>query len=268
MISRMLTSVGADHLRILSRPEWVEPVVMFIKHRAAAMGITDADQLNRLVVAMTEAISNAIIHGNFGLPSSLKEEPAAFGKALAEKSADPAAVSRVVDIRVERCEDRCVWTVTDQGEGFDVKAMLQELEMDKPDADFVASGRGVAIMRAFVDEVAWGDGGRQIRLSINVGAASNQRRSVRKKYTAAVALQADGSSKPIECIARDLSQHGIGIVAPIPFEQGSTVTITLNLRHPSQRLVRGRVVRCRMLSGDYHDVAIEFTGAMLPTASN
>ena len=264
----MIAGAGQDHLRILSRPDWVEPVVMFIKHRAAAAGITDPDRLNRLVVAMTEAVTNAIVHGNFGLPSELKDMPGEFGKALKEKSADPACISRVVDIRLERTGDACVWTVTDQGPGFDVESLLAKLDAEDDDNadEALSAGRGLAIMRAFVDEVTWADGGRQVRLTIRTGGGTiENRRAKRHRYTAAVAVCMDGWKMPVEGVARDLSQNGIGLVLPAAVNIGTAATVTLNLRHASQRAVRGTIVRCHRLAGDYHDVAIEFTGAMLPT---
>ncbi len=246
------------HLRILSRPEWVETIVLTLKQRALESGACDAHAANRLVVALTEAITNAIVHGNFGLSSELKEEPGAFKRALDEKIDDLDSVSRLVDIRMDFESDRCVWTVTDQGSGFDFEHVLEQLDSDDPQV-MLSSGRGVAIMRAFVDEVSWEDGGRRIRLAIDLGERANKRSCSRKRYTAPVAVCIDSDSrKTIPGIARDLSQSGIAFVAEEMVPVGTRVDLLLDTRQKDSASVRGCVVRCCPLAGEFFDVAVQF----------
>lgn len=246
------------HLRILSRPEWVETIVLTLKKRAMESGACDVHTANRLVVALTEAITNAIVHGNFGLDSSLKEEPGAFKRALDEKMDDLESVSRLVDIRMDFEPGRCVWTVTDQGTGFDVNGLLKRLDSDDPQI-VLSSGRGVSIMRAFVDEVSWEDGGRRVRLAIDLGEREDHRQSTRRRYTAPVAVRiGNGGCDPRAGIARDLSRTGIAFVTEYEIPVGVNVEVTLDTRRRDSNVISGRTVRCGYLAGDFHDIAVQF----------
>lgn len=246
-----------EHLRILSRIDWIEPVVMFLRDRAVACGVCNQETAKRLVVAMTEAITNAIVHGNYELSSDLKEQDDKFKKALAERASDLTYVGRIVDIRVHYTPQKCTWTITDQGKGFDFKKLLEKLDASDPDLA-LKSGRGILIMRAFVDEVEWAEGGRQVRLAINLHQGPEKRAAPRRKYVATIGLRPDGEPTDTEAIARDLSATGIAFVAARALPPGTPVTITLDLHKPTQRSVHGRIVRCLDLAGEFHDMAVHF----------
>jgi anti-sigma regulatory factor (Ser/Thr protein kinase) len=259
-------SPAGDYLRILSRPDWVEPVVLFLKDRAMSAGACDDASATRLVVSMTEAITNAVVHGNYGLSSELKEHADAFERALGERAADPAYVGRVVDIRASYLPDRSVWTVTDQGCGFDVGRQLAKLESDDPEA-ILSSGRGITIMKAFMDDVAWSDEGRQVRLTAFRGPAAERRGAPRRKYVAPIAYQIeDGPVR--QATARDLSSSGIACVASETVPVGTAVLVTLDPTTSGGCTVPGTVVRCGAVSGPFHDVAVRFGSELEAAAPN
>ncbi len=252
-----MTVCHSDHLRILSRPEWVEPVVLFLRDKAVAAGACDEDTAQRLVIAFTEAITNAIVHGNYELSSDLKQdggEP--FRQAIAQRQADPDYAERIVDIRVDYQPDRCVWTVTDQGRGFDVDKTLARLASSDPEA-VLASGRGIAIMQAFVSELNWDQGGRQVQLIVESQRGEERRVSRRRKYTATIAVQ-PGAGQAFEAIARDLSDTGIAFITTEPLAVGSPTTITLDLYRETERRQPGTIVRCNAIAPPFYDVAVHF----------
>jgi len=245
------------HLRVPSRPDWVEAIVTLLASQARAAGVADERGIGRLVVAMTEGITNAIVHGNLGIASSLKNTPSEFTRVLAERSTNTSFVGRVVDVRFEREPGRFVWTITDEGDGFDVTAVLHQLDEEQPD-DAQPSGRGIAIMQAFVDSVSWSDGGRRLQLAINTVEQPEQRLNARQKYTAAVGVRLLDASFRHEAIARDLSATGLACVASQAFAVGAEVSITLDLDLPTQRSVAGKIVRCQAVSGGKFDLGIRF----------
>lgn len=88
-------------------------------------------------LALEEALYNAIKHGN---------------------RMDPAKVVKV-DVDIDR--SRAVLTVTDQGEGFDpatVPDPTTDENLERP------CGRGIMLMRAYMDEVHFTPPGNQVRL--------------------------------------------------------------------------------------------------------
>jgi anti-sigma regulatory factor (Ser/Thr protein kinase) len=204
------------HLTIPSRPEWVVPTVEFLCERAAQCGACRESRLPGLTVALHEALTNSVIHGNLELSSALKEEgDDAFAQALAVRAADPLLSNRPVDIQVDYDGERICWTFTDRGRGFNVEAALARAASDDPEV-LLASGRGLTLMQAFLDEVRFELGGRRVRLVLRHGV--EKRREARQPMLESVHVAPvahDGSidwEQAHEALARDLSSHGIGLV--------------------------------------------------------
>lgn len=207
------------HLRIPSRVDWVELAVMHLANKAEAMGACEHDRVTRIVTAMTEAITNAIVHGNLEISSELKESTdGAFARVLAERSSDPEYAGRVVDIEMDYDGRQCVWTIRDQGPGFDVEKVLARLNDDNPET-ILASGRGIMLMKAFLDDVAWFNGGREVRLTLNKTGCEEHRAEPRVSTLEAVRAVplAEGGAidwdKAFDAVATNLSTGGIGLLA-------------------------------------------------------
>src|SRR5207249_1986778 len=131
----------------------------------------------KLLIALHEAISNAIIHGNLELSSDLKEQgDSAFAEALAQRSADPALAGRKVDIVVDFDGEAYRWVITDQGRGFDVEKVLARCLSDDPEV-MLASGRGILMMKSFLDDVKFEMGGRRVIMSL-LRATVDERRKL------------------------------------------------------------------------------------------
>lgn len=246
---------AATHLRILSHTDWVEKIVLHLKQEAIERGVCDEHGACRLVIAMTEAITNAIVHGNYELDSAIKERgPDAFHEALEARSTDHRFAGRVVEIRADYEESACVWTISDQGRGFDVDAALQKLDSDDPGV-ILSSGRGISIMKAFLDDVRWLDHGRTIRLAIGEQASHERRVHDRKRYTYPLGLRWDGVKG--EAIGCDLSAGGVAFITEFALEPQTPVTIDL-IHGVSPRQLTGKVVRHRHVAGPFHHIAVQF----------
>jgi serine/threonine-protein kinase RsbW len=88
-------------------------------------------------LALEEALCNAIKHGN-GMDRR-----------------------KVVEVDCDIDADRAVLTVTDQGRGFDPASVpdpTADENLEKP------TGRGIMLMRAFMDEVRFTERGNQVRM--------------------------------------------------------------------------------------------------------
>lgn len=86
------------------------------------------DQQDNLAIAVTEAVGNAIVHGN-------KKDP--------EKKV-------TVTFRLE--DDRIEVTVQDEGEGFDPDELANPLD---PNNIMKESGRGIFILKSLMDDVSF-----------------------------------------------------------------------------------------------------------------
>jgi anti-sigma regulatory factor (Ser/Thr protein kinase) len=118
-------------------------------------------------MALQQALTNAIVHGNLELTTDQihdSRESLMTGKGqgiVAERRAEsPYRDRRVfVDIRINREEARIV--IRDQGPGFDVSQFRQDAANDAE----LKRGRGLRLMRMFMDEVAYNERGNEVTLA-------------------------------------------------------------------------------------------------------
>lgn len=205
------------HLQIPSRPEWIAPTVEYLKHRAALCGACHESRAGRLQLALHEALTNAVVHGNLEISSELKERADnAFATALATRSADVAYAGRTVIVDVNYDGDSCRWILTDEGNGFDFEKHLAS-EPD-PESLLLSSGRGIWLMRAFLDGLDYDYGGRRAILTLKRGSGAEKRKHARlESYTTVqiAPVRPDGTvnwEAAYDGLARDVSAGGVGLL--------------------------------------------------------
>ncbi|HEY7328789.1 MAG TPA: ATP-binding protein [Gemmataceae bacterium] len=172
------------YLQIPSQPEWIAPTVEYLKENAILCGVCHPARAKKLMLALHEALTNSVIHGNLELSSALKEQSeSAFAEALAQRAADPHYGNRAVDVQVAYDHDRCQWILTDQGKGFDVECVLARACSIDEKGRMPASGRGILLMRAFLDEVRYDLGGRRAILTLLAGPSGEEKQRSRQGRT-------------------------------------------------------------------------------------
>ena len=142
-------------------PQVVQTMQTRVVDSLQLFGVSDANTLTQVSVAVAEAFANAIYHGNLEISSELKESDGAF-EALADRRRQEAPWRHrelhVVEI-MDRNELRIV--IRDEGAGFKVDAVADcsdDENLWKP------SGRGLMLMRAFMDEVNFNSAGNEVTL--------------------------------------------------------------------------------------------------------
>jgi len=99
------------------------------------------DYYGNILVAVTEAVTNAIEHGNAGDPS------------------------KSVNISCDAQEKKVSFHISDQGEGFDFDNLPDPTDpenIEKP------NGRGIYLMKNLADDVEFSENGRIVELIFNV----------------------------------------------------------------------------------------------------
>jgi serine/threonine-protein kinase RsbW len=131
------------HLEINSDPNKLPLVEEFLEDISAGTNLGKA-RLNNLLLAVNEAISNAMIHGN---------------KASTEKK---------VSLKVEIYEDALKVYIKDEGKGFNPEEVP---DPTSPENIFRDSGRGLYIMKSCMDEVSYNftPEGTELVLSMKFG---------------------------------------------------------------------------------------------------
>ncbi|MGC1272707.1 MAG: response regulator [Planctomycetaceae bacterium] len=123
--------------------------------------LTEAEAL-RVTIAFEEALLNAIYHGNLEISSDLREDDpnAYYDLARARSELEPYCHRRVhVDVVVSREEVQ--FTISDDGPGFDPAALPDPTD---PTNIARASGRGLLLIRTFMDEIVHNARGNAIRM--------------------------------------------------------------------------------------------------------
>ncbi|MCG8576232.1 MAG: ATP-binding protein [Flavobacteriales bacterium] len=96
------------------------------------------DSYGNVLIAVTEAVNNAIVHGNHSLPEK-----------------------RVV-VSVEQNEKKVVFTVHDEGEGFDFENLP---DPTAPENLEKLNGRGIFLMKSLSDGVEFDESGSKVSIT-------------------------------------------------------------------------------------------------------
>lgn len=165
--SKQLTPESLQRVKLLMEIETsssaLQPAVSQIVR--SIEGLVDRRELMRIEVALQETVRNAFEHGNLGITYDEKMELCNNGtleEEIARRSeqARAAGKSILIDVTVEKNTLRV--QVTDQGEGFDWRAVPDPTE--NPELLTGLHGRGIFLIRRCFDQVTYNDVGNSIIL--------------------------------------------------------------------------------------------------------
>jgi anti-sigma regulatory factor (Ser/Thr protein kinase) len=176
-VARLLANATVNHQRydmlqnltqieitfcLANNSRQVPSVVSFLQEQLARMNLCDETDRIRVGVALEEAITNAIYHGNLQVSSELREqgEDVFHAEATRRRLSRPYRDRHVrLTATITHAEARFV--IVDEGPGFN-RANLPDptdpANLDKP------SGRGLLLIHHFMDEVKHNQAGNQITL--------------------------------------------------------------------------------------------------------
>lgn len=140
----------------------IPPLISHLQDAATQLGICDEADRLRLAIALEEALTNAVFHGNLELTSDMRDnQPDLYtAEVTRRRAAAPFADRRVyIDARLTRQEARFV--IRDEGRGFDPSNLPDPLD---PDCFDKAGGRGILLMRTFMNDVRFNTTGNEVTL--------------------------------------------------------------------------------------------------------
>ncbi len=141
----------------------VAPLIGYLQQHMLQFGIVqEADQM-RVAVAIDEALMNALYHGNLELPSHLREmDNEAYQALVRERASQVPYQGRKVRVQADLSPDRAIIEITDDGPGFDPQQLPDPTDPANLEK---TSGRGVLLMRTFMDSVEYNAKGNGVRLT-------------------------------------------------------------------------------------------------------
>jgi anti-sigma regulatory factor (Ser/Thr protein kinase) len=125
-------------------------------------GLFNDNVLLRVSMALREALVNAIEHGNLEVSSSLREaDDDSYVQELRRRREINPYRDRRVKLFARETRDDVTYVIRDEGPGFDVASLPDPTDPENLEK---ASGRGLLLIRAFMDEVLHNPTGNEITL--------------------------------------------------------------------------------------------------------
>lgn len=144
----------------------VQPLIAYLQEQIATMRLFDHQQLTRIGVALHESLINAIDHGNLELDSEWRQtDTGLYHKIAGERRHQAPYASRRVRMVATMSSSSVQFVIADQGPGFDptsTRDPLDELNRDR------IGGRGLLLIRSFMDQVSHNSSGNEITLTKSV----------------------------------------------------------------------------------------------------
>lgn len=140
----------------------IAPLISRVQQDCNHMDLCDDAENTRVGVALEEALANALYHGNLEVDSELREHDDKTYWALAEERANqPPFCDRRIYVTAELSRDEAVFEIRDDGSGFDPSLLPDPTDPANLER---ASGRGILLMRTFMNEVTYNDVGNAVTL--------------------------------------------------------------------------------------------------------
>jgi CheY-like chemotaxis protein len=138
-------------------------LIAYLGDELGRLRFCDKTGIIRIGVALHEAIDNAMYHGNLEVSSDLRHQSPQAYQALAEQRRQQAPFrERKVNIIVRIARDQAVYIVRDEGAGFDPSTLP---DFNDPSNLNATGGRGLSLIRTFMDQVSYNETGNEITLT-------------------------------------------------------------------------------------------------------
>jgi serine/threonine-protein kinase RsbW len=133
----MIQAEPIDHMKLTSTIESLYKIEGFI---ARFYGNKEhiEDCYGNILIALSEGVSNAVVHGNQNDPT------------------------KMVHLSMEVVENKVLFTIKDEGKGFNLKAVP---DPTLPENREKVNGRGIFLMKNLTDSISFEDNGSKVKLT-------------------------------------------------------------------------------------------------------
>jgi CheY-like chemotaxis protein len=139
--------------------EIIAPLLDLIHQVSYGHNLFDENSQLQMAVAIEQALNNAMVRGNLEIKHD--EFPFVSRKIFQDRAQQPAYRDRTVYFRALVTRQSATFTVRDQGPGFDTKTVPAG---GNPDSFRDGSGRGLVLIKTFMDEVKFNGPGNEITM--------------------------------------------------------------------------------------------------------
>jgi anti-sigma regulatory factor (Ser/Thr protein kinase) len=142
----------------------VKKLIASLQNQMAQMEVIDQNGLMRVGLALHEVLANAIEHGNLEVSSELRElpDPRVYWSLADRRRGEAPYRDRRIHLTARLSRREVVFVVRDEGPGFDVSRLPDPTD---PANLTKCSGRGLLLIRTFMDDVGFNAAGNEITLT-------------------------------------------------------------------------------------------------------
>ncbi len=134
----------------------------YVQEIVLMSGLCDVGECTRVGMALYEALWNALCHGNLEMgPTPGVEAEKEYAAMLAHRRKIPPYAHRSLHLTAQVTPHEGIFTVRDEGLGFDPALLPAPTDLSPLEKGV---GRGVVLMRMFMDDIRFDRGGRQVTL--------------------------------------------------------------------------------------------------------
>jgi CheY-like chemotaxis protein/anti-sigma regulatory factor (Ser/Thr protein kinase) len=140
----------------------IPALVRHLLEHTALMKLCDETGLMRLGLALDEALVNALYHGNLELDSRPGDEDATeWNERAQSRSQQPPYRDRRIHVTVNLSRAEAVFVIRDEGPGFDLSQIPDPTDPANLES---TTGRGLLLIRTFMDDVTHNPKGNEITI--------------------------------------------------------------------------------------------------------
>jgi DNA-binding response OmpR family regulator len=149
--------------RVPVDPSIINALSFRLTARLEASDLCNSTTAENISLALQEALTNAMFHGNLEISSDMRDSDGikGFNEAIELRRDDEQFKDREVLITSEYTGDYIEYLIEDEGPGFNHSQLPDPRD---PENFFKNSGRGLLIIKIHMDEVDWNESGNIIRM--------------------------------------------------------------------------------------------------------
>jgi CheY-like chemotaxis protein/anti-sigma regulatory factor (Ser/Thr protein kinase) len=143
-------------------PDLIMALLKLLQEELEGTGLCDPTGQMQIGVALQEALSNALYHGNLEVSSDLRQDDECAFDALArQRRGQEPFRSRRIRVQAQLDRDAARFVIGDDGPGFDTSLLNRPVQ---PEDVIRIGGRGLLLIRTFMDQVSFNSTGSQITM--------------------------------------------------------------------------------------------------------
>ena len=161
--TRLLTHMVQNHFSLVLDNDCtlVESLVRYLQDSIVQMGLCGEAECIRIGMAWKKPGQCTLSRKSRGHSDLRGEDDTAFFEVAAERARHSPFRERRIYVAVDLSRQEATFTIRDEGRGFDPRSLPDPTDPENLEK---ASGRGILLMRAFMDDVSYNSTGNTVTL--------------------------------------------------------------------------------------------------------